>query len=103
MTKILNVDDLETSVEKVIVVKGVKYAMKPFTVEAFVNQMKELEAAAERETSGVEIYEMSLKMIARAFPGLPEADLRNMTTYQVDMIYNFLKNTAEAEVAEGNE
>lgn len=105
MTKILNLDELETSFEKIIVVKGVKYAMAPFSVEDFINQMKELEEASEKEMSGVDIYELSLKMIQRAFPTLEAAVLRKLNTFQVDAIYNFLKANSEEEVrqaVEGN-
>lgn len=105
MTKILNLDELETSFEKVIVVKGVKYAMAPFSVEDFINQMKELEQAAEQEMSGVDVYELSLKMISRAFPTLASTDLRKLNTFQVDAIYAFLKDNSEEEIqqaVEGN-
>ena len=45
MTKVLNLDELETSLDKTVVIKGVEYAMKALSVEDFINQMKEIDAA----------------------------------------------------------
>lgn len=98
MTKVLNVDDLEGSIDKVITIKGVDYAMKPFSVEDFLNQMRELNALGEKGVDGAEMFEMSLRMIERAFPTLPKGTLQTLNTFQVDAIYNFLKATSEEEV-----
>lgn len=91
MTKVLNLDALETTVERVIVLKGKEYKMKPFTVEAFVNQMKEVEQIGDREPSGSEVYATSVKMIQRAFPDMSDDVLKELTTFQVDAIFSFLK------------
>lgn len=84
--------------ERSIVLKGKTYLMKPFTVEAFINQMKEVEEIGNKPASGVEMYETTLRMILRAFPDLPEEVLRQCTTQQVDAIYSFLRDRSDEEI-----
>lgn len=98
MTKILNLDDIETSIEKSIVIHGATYNLKPFSVEEFIDQMKEVEALGQETISGSEMYEMTLRMIMRAFPGLTDEKLRKLNTHQVDAIYAFLKAKTDEEV-----
>lgn len=100
MTKVLNLDALDTNVERSIIVKGKTYMMQPFSVEDFINQMKEIEQIGDKEPSGSEMYETSLRMILRAFPTLDDATLRSLNTFQVDAIYNFLRAKGEEEVEE---
>ena len=99
MTKILNLDDLETTIEKSIEIKGVRYDMKPFSVEEFVDQMKEIEEVSQKDLSGAELYLISLGMIRRAFPGMTDDILKKMNTFQIDAIYEFMKARTEEEAA----
>ena len=103
MTKILNLDDLETGLEKTVTIKGVDYVMVPLSVEAFINQMKEIAALGDKELSALEMYEMSLTVIQRAFPGLSDETLHGLNTHQVDALYAFLKETGEEQVEAGLE
>jgi hypothetical protein len=98
VTKVLNLDDLETTVERVIVIGGKEHKMKPFTVEAFINQMKEIEQIGDNEPSGSEMFATSVRMIQRAFPTLDDDVVKNMTTFQIDAVYNFLKDRGTEEV-----
>lgn len=103
MTKVLNLDALETEIEKSVTVDGVDHAMKPLSVEEFVNNMKEIEAiqAAGAEITPSEAFERSLVMIVRAFPSLEEARVRKMTTPQIDALFAFVQGENDAEVARG--
>jgi hypothetical protein len=103
VTKVLNLDALETTVERVIVLKGVEYKMKPFTVEGFVNQMKEIEEIGDREPSGSEVYATSVKMIQRAFPDLTDEVLNGLYTHQVDAIFAFLKDRSSEAIQEAQD
>lgn len=102
VTKILNLDDLETTVERAIKIGGVEHKMKPFTVEAFINQMKEIEQIGDQDPTGSEMYATSLRMIMRAFPTLTNDIVQNMNTFQVDAIYGFLKDKTEDAVEEAS-
>lgn len=108
MTKVLNLDSLETNIEKVIQVDGVEHVMRPLSVEEFVENMKELEAI---QKGGVEIdpseaFERSLTMILRAFPTLSEDRVRKMNVTQVDAIFAFVQGENDEELkrasSEGN-
>ena len=101
MTKVLNLDDLETTIERELIIGGVTHKMKPFTVEAFINQMKEIEQIGDKEPTGSEMYATSVKMIQRAFPTLTDDVIKNMTTFQIDAVYNFLKERSDDEVEKG--
>lgn len=106
MTKVLNLDDLETSVERSVVVGGKTYMMEAFSVEDFINQMKEIEEIGDKVPSASEMMETTLKMIQRAFPTMPNEVLRKLKTHQIDALYEFLKGKTEEEVeraaTEGN-
>lgn len=101
MTKVLNLDELETSLDKVVVIKGTQYAMKALSVEDFINQMKEIDAATGQDMTAIEMYELSLRVILRAFPGLAEDVLRSLNTFQIDSLYAFLKEKADDLAEEG--
>lgn len=101
MTKVLNLDDLETNLDKVVTIKGVDYAMKALSVEDFINQMKEIDAMTTESMTAIQMYEVSLTVILRAFPGLEEDVLRSLNTFQIDSLYAFLKDKAEDIVEDG--
>ena len=103
MTKVLNLDELETSLEKVVVIKGVEYKMTPLSVEDFINQMKEIDEVGKQDLSAMEMYELSLRVILRAFPGLTSETLRSLNTFQIDALYGFLKERADVEADRGLE
>jgi len=100
MTKVLNLDELETAVEKSIQIDGNEHFMEPLTVEEFINNMKEIEAiqASGADMSASETFERSLKMILRAFPTLKEDRVRKMRTHQVDALFAFVQGETEQEV-----
>lgn len=108
MTKILNLDAIETSQEKIIKVDDVDHVMSPLSVEEFVENMKELESikAAGADLEPSEAFERSLKMILKAFPTLPEARVRKMKVHQVDAIFAFVQGENDEELkrasSEGN-
>lgn len=97
MTKILNVDEIETDLDKAIVVGGVTYQMTPFSVEDFLDNMRQIESISQQELTGADLYERSLGMIIRAFPGLPEDVVKKLNTHQVEAIFQFMKAKTEEE------
>lgn len=100
MTKVLNLDELETAVEKEIVVDGTSHKMVPLSVEEFISNMKEIEAIQEAgtELTPSDTFERSLNMILRAFPTLTAERVRQMKTHQVDALFNFVQGETEKEV-----
>lgn len=106
MSKVLNLDDLETSVAKQIVIDGKTYEMKPFTVESFIEQMKEVDELRKLKEDGaaaIESVKLVVRAIVRAFPGVEEARLMKMEVSHLEAIQAFIQSSAEEEVAAGNE
>lgn len=105
MTKILNLDTIETKVDKTIVLNGVEHAFSPFTVEQFIEQLKEIEAIenGERTLSIREYAEYSIKSIKRAFPTVPEAELRALHVDKLKAISDFVRGEVAAEAEAGAE
>lgn len=103
MTKVLNLDQLETTIDKVVTIKGVDHRMTPLSVEDFINQMKEIDEATSSEMTALEMYELSLRVILRAFPTITEAQLRTLNTWQIDALYAFLKERVDTAAEEGAE
>jgi hypothetical protein len=103
MTKVLNLDQLETTIDKVVTIKGVDHRMTPLSVEDFINQMKEIDQATSSDMTALEMYELSLKVILRAFPTIPETQLRALNTFQIDSLYAFLKEKVDHAAEEGAE
>lgn len=97
MTKILNVDELETGLDKAIVVGGKSYTMTPFSVEDFLNNMREIEDISQQELTGADLYEKSLRMVMKAFPGLPQDVMSKLNTHQVEAIFQFMKAQTDEE------
>ena len=89
MTKLLNLDDLPTGDEKTIVLKGKRHQMKPLSVGQFIEQQK---TASKLETdddlSGM--VDLLVGTIGRAFPTMPEDELRGLTMGQLQSVFQFL-------------
>lgn len=98
MTKILNLDTFETSNEKSLVLNKETHVFQPFTVEGFIDELKEIEAMEKDGNTPVAAYiEFSIKTILRAFPTIKEADLRKITITKLRAISDFVKSVAEDE------
>jgi len=98
--KILNLDTLETGSEKVIVIGGVEYAMRPFSVQDFIEQMRSISSA--ENAAPEEAFSLVVDSIVRAFPGLERKSVMDMEMPKLNAIYEFIRATTEEEVTEGN-
>lgn len=102
MTKILNLDELETTIEKVIVLKGVKHPFVPFSVGDFIDNLKEMEANAKREDVPMSEYmEHMIGMVQRSFPSIPEQEVRDLPMEKLKAITDFIKGVTEEEALAG--
>jgi len=100
MTQILNLDTLEAPTDKQLILKGVTYAFQPFTVSDFIEQVKDSQALQATDSANMaDIIELSIKTIVRAFPGVPDAELRALTMTQLTAVSNFVRDVAESEAA----
>ena len=100
--KILNLDELETGIEKQVVLKGVTHKLHPFSVQQFIDNLKEIDAYAAMETVTVqEVVEHMVKMISGAFPTIAEADIRGLPMEKMKALSDFVKDQTQLEADEG--
>lgn len=77
MTKVINLADLAKEPEVVIVTTdNVRHAMKPATVQSFIDNVKLVESLG-TNASVVEEMEVMIKIITGAFPTISEAEVRS--------------------------
>lgn len=93
MTEVFNIDELATKPRLTIVVGGVRHEMKPMTVQTFIDNVTDFDKARTKtETSPVEDVEMAVRIVARSFPSLAEAEIRALDFGQLaklrDLIYS---------------
>lgn len=104
MTKVLNLDALETAIDKSVILDGKEYFLKPFSVEEFVNQLQEIEQiSANNDMTASEIFDTSVRILARGFPDLPQERFRKMSTAQIDHLMNFVRGEMDEELTAGAE
>ncbi len=88
MTKLLDLDKLETTTEYAITLKGVKHQMKAISVGDYIN-LNKLQDGFEG-ASIVEQVETALKMIMIAFPSVTEEIGRELNFDLMSAIVNFI-------------
>lgn len=102
--EILNLDELETGVEKTVVLNGVKHSFAPFSVENFIENVKSLEEYSKREDIPVSEYmEHMVQMVVRGFPSIGEEAVRKLPMTHLKAINEFVRGQTEAEAALGAE
>lgn len=104
MTKILNLDDIEQSEDKSVVLAGQTHVFRPFTVAEFIAQLKEIEAIEKTGEMTVADYaEFSIKTVKRAFPTIPEEQLRDLSINKLKALTDFVREVASDEADKGAE
>lgn len=100
--EILNLDELETAIEKTIVHKGQKHVFAPFSVKDFVENLKQIEAYSKQDEIPVSEYmEHMINMVVRSFPSLGEDEVRELPMPKLKAINDFIKGQTETEALEG--
>lgn len=102
MTQFLNLDEIETTIEKVVVLNKVSHSFVPFTVEDFVNNLKEMETySAKTDVPMSEYMSFMVSMVKRAFPTIPEGELDKLTMEKLKALTDFIKGVTEQEAVAG--
>jgi hypothetical protein len=91
MTKVLNIDDLIAQPTAKIVVNGIQHEMRTPSVEDFLCNMKDLEAMAAAPSIVAET-ELTVRMIARAFPSLTEADVMKWPVPAIEKLFAYIRD-----------
>jgi hypothetical protein len=105
MTKVINIDALREEAPFVLVIGGVKHEMKIASVDDFIENMGLIEGLGTNPSFKDEL-EVSIKVIARAFPTLTEKEIRSWQVATIDKLFRISRGEdvlGEAEApAEGN-
>jgi hypothetical protein len=118
MPKMLNLDEVAASTERVLTIKGVTYAMKPMSVADFIEytsatqaeQLKATKTKAKAKTSDKpkpaleksikDIMETFIEMVTKSFPTLPDEIVRGLTLDQLNAIVSFARGEQDPEAEE---
>lgn len=102
-TQTLNLDELETGVEKTIIYKTVKHAFAPFSVDDFIANCKQIETYAKSEEVPISEYMEHLKAnVARGFPTMAD-EVGGLPMTALKAINNFIQDQVRDETIEGLE
>lgn len=104
--RILNLDNFETEIDKVVKYKGVEHKFKPFTVRDFIQNVKEMEDLARDDATEEDIVAYVNQMavlINRAFPTLSVEEVLEMPMEMVKALTDFVRGEVQTEVEENLE
>lgn len=103
-TKMLDLDAVTSNVDFTLKLNGKEHSLVEPSVEVFISNLSDLEALALNATPSEEL-EMSIKMIKRSFPSIPEKELRQLKLSQINAIAEFARSSSGQEpvVEEGGE
>lgn len=106
MTKIVNLDQLATKRDKVVVLGGVEHVMKTLTVKEYVQQMKasgEIQDLMSDENSieGVErIMEITIEALMKVFPTITKDEFEALNMDQLTAIRELSEDFAKEDAPE---
>lgn len=85
MTTFIDLDEVVPETEMVLKLKGKEHKLVPTSVDTFVTNLKALEGLG-LNASMVDEIETTISIVKRAFPTIPEPDLRALTLPQLKKI-----------------
>lgn len=106
----LDLDSVQPESNFVLKLNGREHKLRETTIADFIENTKAVEKLG-LNTSAVEEMELTIGMIRRSFPTLPEDELRSLTFTQLQAIVDYArqangevveKDDAKGEGAEGN-
>lgn len=107
MTKIINLDQLATKRDKVVVLGGVEHVMATLTVKDYIQQMKassEIEnliSADEPSMDGIEkVMELTIAALMKLFPTITKDQFELMTMDQLTAIRELAEDFVQEEAPE---
>ncbi|WLR91002.1 hypothetical protein [Shinella zoogloeoides] len=101
----LDLDAVASNAEFTLKLNGKEHTLKVATVETFIQNMQDLEGLSMNASAADEL-KVAVAIVKRAFPTIPEKELRELNILQVKAIADFAQ-TANGEkvekVSEDNE
>jgi endo-1,4-beta-mannosidase len=99
MTKIVNIDALREESPFVLVIGDAEHKMQVATVQDFIENMKLIEGLGTNPSMTDEI-EISIKVIARAFPTIPEKDIRQWQVSTIQKLFDIARGADVTQTVE---
>lgn len=108
MTKIVNLDQLETRRDKVIILGGVEHVMKTLTIKEYIEQMKASteinQMALDNSMENAEkIFSLSIEALMKAFPTVTKDQFNSLNLDQITAIRNLVEAENEGELEDVTE
>lgn len=107
MTKIVNLDSLETKRDKVVILGGVEHVMKTLTVKDYIEQMKsshelnKLAASEQLDEQGSErIMEITIEALMKIFPTISKEQFESLNMDQLNAIRELAEDIANEDAPE---
>lgn len=100
MTKVLNLDALDASTVRELVLGGKTYAVREMSVADFVETTEAAKRLAEVDDLSVHMRE-TVRLVKRAIPGVSEKDLMALSLPNLRAVVAFVRGEDPAEKTEG--
>lgn len=104
MTKILNLDKIETKREKAIILGGVEHVMKTFTVKEYIYHMKEAAKLSKLDENNIDSLDQGLaatvSILMNAFPTVTKEQFDALTMDQLDAIRELVDDQTEEDLGQ---
>lgn len=98
-TKLLDLDSISSNVDFALKLNGKEHKLVEPSVETFINNLKDVQSLA-LQADPAEELELSIKMIRRSFPTIPEKELRGLKLSQINAIADFARSSSGQVVEE---
>lgn len=111
MTKVINLDQLETKKDKAVKLKGVEHVMKTLTVKDYIHQLKtqrELEKLSTQvdendADTADKILELTINALSELFPTIPREQLEGLNMQQIDAMRALAEEFVADDAPEGED
>lgn len=104
MTKILNLDKIQTKRDKVIILGGEEHVMKVFTVKEYIFHMKEAEKLGKMEEDNIDTLgkglDATISILCNAFPTVKREQFEGLNMEQLSAIRGLIDEENEGDVQE---
>lgn len=110
MTKVVNLDKIQTKKDKVVILDGVEHVMKTLTVKEYILQLKKgteintLMSAGDDDVASAErILELSIEALMKVFPTITKEQFDNFNIEQLTAIRELVEDTGAEELESNDE
>lgn len=102
--KLLNLDQLTPSTNKVVLIGGVEYAIMPLSVGAFVKKTKQAQEFVNGNHDPMSEINFILDLVSECIPAAPRHAIESLSLPQLQLIAEYIQkdDVDGAEDVEGN-